>query len=130
MSNKVDKGKNIDVFFVDDASALTIKDYLDVKLGEDFCVRVCLCQHNKTHDLSLRLDRQLVVAFDKHESRTINSYDIVWFFDNEERGQEKKIIGDGNLIPAFFDIIGDIKQTPNAVNKVMIMVQRCLSITV
>jgi hypothetical protein len=127
---KVEYGKHIDVFILSDGRKGTIIDYIDIKIADGLAIRVCLVELLKGGERILYLDKQLVAAFDKHESDTINSYNLVWFYDEEQKGKEEKIIGDGNLLPKLYDICGKIKSVEGSVNKVMILVQRAMSITV
>ncbi len=126
---KVPYEKHIDVYILSDGRKGTIIDYIDIKIADGLAIRCCLVELVKTQERILYLDKQLVTAFEKHESDIINSYNLVWFYDDEQKGKEEKIIGDGNLLPKLFEIIGKVKHEDNAINKVMILVQRALSIT-
>ncbi len=125
---QVEYGKNMDVFLMENGRPFTILDSIDIKITDGVAIRVCLVQDCETFIQSLKLQKQLVLAFDKHETAQINSYNMVWFYNDENAGKEEKVIGDGNLLPKLFDIIGSLKVEKEKVNKVMIMVQKALSV--
>jgi len=127
---KVPYEKHIDVFILSDGRKGTIIDYIDIKIADGLAIRCCLVELVKTKERILYLDKQLVAAFEKHESDVINSYNLVWFYDDAIYGKEEKIIGDGNLLPKLFEICGNIRKVEGTVNKVIITVQRAMSIIV
>jgi hypothetical protein len=127
---KVEYGKNIDVFILSDGRKGTILDYIDIKIADGLAVRVCHVQDVKTGEKFLYLDKQLVAAFEKHESNNINTYGVIWFFGENNKGTEERIIGDGNLIHKVFEICSELKIEEKNRYKVMIMIEKQTGITV
>ena len=130
VKEKVTLIENIDVFIMSDGRKATIEKYIDIKLTDGVALRVCLVRIKKTGEQELYLDKQLVAAYEKHDNDVIHSFNISYFYDNSNKGEEDKIIGEGNLLPKLLDIIHNVKETKNVVNKVMILVQRGLSVQI
>ena len=126
----VDFGKHIDVHDFINGTDEVIEDYIDIKLVDDVAFRVCLVRDYDSKQHSLKLDRQLVIAFDKRENESISSYDVTHFYGSSNDGQCVQVVGSGNLVKHIFEVCRILEDTQVNVNEVMLLIKKKAVITV
>lgn len=128
--NKVEYGKNIDVFDLKTGDGGTIEDYIDIGITKNTAIRVCLVSYENGLRRELKIDRQLVIALDKHENQTINSYKLVYFYNDEVNGVETKILGEGNLLKQLYDIVTTLQDWNTGKQKVMLLIGKDIGVVI
>lgn len=123
-------GKNIDVFDVDTGKSYTIIEHLDLQITKGVSIRVCLLKEYETGELKLQTDRQLLLAYDKHVSEQVGTFDVHAFRAFSKEEDATKIIGEGNLIKYLWGEINRLTNLSEKDSNVVLHIRKTMEIEI